>query len=102
LAVLMSIALYLLPLALLSSAVSFLGQWTEQWGPEWPTTERIWKGIPAFPWGEPVDMALWIVHFLNNLTTESLRADPEWWGKFLCFIILAQLILILLRKWRRP
>ena len=28
-------------------------------------------------------------HFGKNIYTELIRADPQWWGKFLFFIILA-------------
>jgi hypothetical protein len=83
----------LLPIALLCSAIGFTVQWREQWVPAPPTSERLWRGIdppPKTPWA----FLRWLFHFLKNVSTEYVRADSEWWSKFLAFIILTQSIVI--------
>lgn len=70
---------WLLPLALLASAVSFTVQWREQWLPRRPDPAAL----------GPENPGSWF-HYLKNITTEWVRADPEWWSKFLLFVILVE------------
>jgi len=69
--------------AFLCAALGFTVQWREQWGPAKPKPERIaWEHDRSW------------FHNLKNLWTETLRADCEWWGKFLAFVIIVQGILL--------
>ena len=36
-------------------------------------------------------------HNMKNITTESIRADSQWYSKFLCFVILMQAIGLVLK-----
>lgn len=67
----------LLPLAMLCSAVSFPAMLFERALPRMPPVERL-------KWD---DDESWF-HNLKNISTEFMRADPQWWSKFLCFCIL--------------
>lgn len=67
----------LLPVAFLASALGFTVQWREQWLPKSPASVA------------PETPGSWF-HRLKNVTTEWVRADPEWWSKFFCFIILIE------------
>lgn len=68
---------FLLPVAMTCSAIGFTVQWREQWLPDKPTPEAL---APEHP-------GSWF-HRMKNITTEWVRADPEWWSKFLCFTTL--------------
>jgi hypothetical protein len=58
--------------------------------PKWPTREALEKGMHPSDWyGRPY-------HYLKNITTECVRADSEWWSKFLCFTILVLVLLAVL------
>lgn len=43
-----------------------------------PVAERFTKDMEGRSW----------YHFLKNVWTELIRADAQWWGKFLAFLIL--------------
>jgi hypothetical protein len=66
-----------LPAAMFCSAVGFTVQWREQWLPARPDPAAL----------VPEHSGSWF-HYLKNITTEWVRADAEWWSKFLCFIAL--------------
>ena len=72
-------------LAFLCSAVSFPAMLFERALPIAPTQAKI-----AWQWGRGG------FHNLKNLTTETIRADVQWWSKALSFVICAQMILIVL------
>lgn len=76
---------WLLPFALLASALSFTVQWREQWLPARPNPAAF---VPEHP-------GSWF-HYLKNISTEWVRADPEWWSKFLSFIALVGVALAIL------
>jgi hypothetical protein len=78
------------------SAIGFTVQWREQWLPAAPTNEKLWKGIPPAP-AEVVPLLKWTFHFLKNFTTETYRADCEWWSKFTAFTILVETALLVWR-----
>lgn len=87
----------LLP-AFLASAIGFTVQWKEQWLPAPPTAERLWKGIaPAPGLDRPIELLKWAFHFLKNVTTETYRADCEWWSKFTAFTICVETALLVWR-----
>jgi hypothetical protein len=94
-----------LALAFPSSAASALLQWREQWLPNtarmppdtFPQIRENWANFQAKPSLETLSE---IPHSLNNLTTELVRADSEYWSKMLLFVIALQLILILRYRWR--
>jgi len=67
--------MWTLPFAMLCSAVGFTVQWREQWLPVPPSPESL---VPETP-------GSWF-HGMKNITTEWVRADPEWWSKFFCFM----------------
>ena len=68
-------------LAMLCAAAGFTVQWREQWGPRLPDPV-VW--LPQRSW----------FHNYKNLWTKTLRADCEWWGKFLAFVIVLQFVVI--------
>lgn len=71
----------LLPLAMLCSAISFPAMLFERAVPRMPPVERLkWE-----------DDESWF-HNLKNITTEFVRADPQWWSKFLCALVLVGVI----------
>jgi hypothetical protein len=76
---------WLLPFAWLASALGFTVQWREQWLPARPDPAAL---VPEHP-------GSWF-HFLKNVTTECVRADPEWWSKFFCFLTVLEFLLIVL------
>lgn len=59
---------------MICSAVGFTVQWREQWFPARPPDEAL----------TPEHEGSWF-HRKKNETTEWVRADAEWWSKFLCF-----------------
>lgn len=70
-------------IAMLCSAISFTVQWREQWLPEPPEPERIaWEHNRSW------------FHNMKNLTTETIRADAEFWSKALLFVIVVQFLVI--------
>lgn len=72
--------LFLIP-GIFCSAVGFLKMWKLRWLPHTPAPERVaWQYDGGW------------FHNLKNLTTEAVRADPQWWGKFLSFVIVTLLI----------
>lgn len=71
--------------AMICSAVGFTVQWREQWLPARPSDDAL----------SPEHEGSWF-HRKKNETTEWVRADAEWWSKFLCLIILIQFIIIIL------
>jgi hypothetical protein len=86
-----------------SSAGSALFQWREQWLPNTDkmpadTFPQIWQSWSNFIADPSLGTASRIPHSLNNLTTELVRADAEYWSKILLLIIAIQFIIIL---WRR-
>lgn len=63
-------------IAFLCAAIGFTTQWREQCLPAPPSAESIaWK--PHRSW----------FHNMKNLWTETIRADAEYWGKLLAFVI---------------
>lgn len=65
-------------LAFLCAALGFTVQWREQWRPARPSASAIaWRSRRSW------------FHNMKNLWTETIRADCEWWGKALAFIIAA-------------
>jgi hypothetical protein len=72
-------------LAFLCSAIGFTVQWREQWLPARPSPESL---IPEYP-------GSWF-HAMKNITTEWVRADPEWFGKAFSFAILVQFVAIVM------
>lgn len=66
------------------SGVSFPGQFFGEFPPKAPDPERIeWeKDRSRF-------------HNMKNLTSETVRADVEFWSKCFLFVILAQLLLFI-------
>lgn len=75
----------LLPLAMLCSAISFPAMLFERAVPRLPPVERL-------KWD---DDESWF-HNLKNITTEFMRADPQWWSKCLCFCVLVLILTTLL------
>ena len=74
--------LCLLFLSSFASAVSFPKMLTERLLPVPPTIDRVaWQDQET------------VYHNLKNFTTETLRADCQWWSKCLSFILYIQLIL---------
>lgn len=66
----------LLPVAALCSAVAFPAMLFERVFPLAPSLERLkWEDDRSY------------FHNLKNITTEFLRADPQWWSKFLSFAL---------------
>ena|SRR5688572_12040927 len=89
-----------------SSAGSALFQWREQWLPNTnkmpaDTFPQIWQSWSTFIADPSLGTASRIPHSLNNLTTELVRADAEYWSKILLLIIAVQLIIILWRRRRQ-
>lgn len=74
---------WLIPFAMLASAIGFTVQLREQWGPRRPDPSAL---VPEHP-------GSWF-HYLKNVTTEWVRADSEWWSKFFCFWLLVEAIAI--------
>jgi hypothetical protein len=78
----------LLPLAIVCTGISFL--WLgfskkedgtrKSWLPDPPSHERLMKGMPAITWRTAF-------HWLVNIAVEWVRADPQWWAKFLFFCL---------------
>jgi hypothetical protein len=92
--------------ALPSSAGSALFQWREQWLPNTDkmpadTFPQIWQSWSSFIANPSLGTASRIPHSLNNLTTELVRADAEYWSKILLLIIAVQFIIILWRRRRQ-
>jgi hypothetical protein len=89
-----------------SSAGSALFQWREQWLPNTDkmpadTFPQIWQSWSDFIADPSLSTASRIPHSLNNLTTELVRADAEYWSKILLLIIAVQFIIILWRGRRQ-
>ena len=71
-----------LAVAFLISALSFPGQFNGEFPPKPPAPEKIaWEDGSWF-------------HNMKNLTTETVRADAEFWSKALLFVILVQFVII--------
>ena len=76
------------PLFMLASAIGFF-----------PHVLNKRHHLPATP---PASKIAWqsghgflgFFHNFKNQTSEWLRADCEWWGKFLCAVILIQVLAI--------
>lgn len=68
-----------LVLAFFCAALGFTVQWREQWLPAKPLPESVaWQSKRSW------------FHNMKNLWTETIRADCEWWGKCLAFVICVQ------------
>lgn len=66
-----------LPLAMLCSAVAFPAMLFERFCPISVDPEAVaWQPERSF------------YHNMKNQTTEAVRADAQWWSKFLCFLAL--------------
>ena len=76
---------FLLPIALLASAVSFPAMLFERAFPRWPSSEALIRGMPRLTWRTAY-------HHLKNITTECVRADAQWWSKFFCFALLVAVL----------
>jgi len=78
----------LLPLAFLAAGLSFLwlGPLKGRWLPEWPAPDRFTRDMPPLT-------ALTAGHWLVNVMVECVRADPQWWAKALCFLVIVAAIL---------
>lgn len=75
----------LLPAAFICSAVSFPAMLFERPFPVLPSAERLaWEHERTW------------FHNLKNITTEFLRADSQWWSKFLSFCVLVLIVTTLI------
>lgn len=74
-----------LPLAFLSSAVSFPAMLFERALPRPPDPDKI-------KWEEGS-----LYHNLKNQTTEYVRADAQYWSKLLWFIIFTEGVVLLVK-----
>lgn len=87
---------YLWPVAMLAAASAFPAMLFERVLPRMPDHIRWTLNIG------PDDTTY---HFLKNIWTELIRADPQWWGKCLAFVIVVQAVVIIwqrLRSWKPP
>jgi hypothetical protein len=76
--------LFFLPLAIIVSALSFPAMlFGPEAKPQWPSREALERGMGPDDWYRKP------FHWLKNITTECVRADAEWWSKFLCFSAVA-------------
>lgn len=76
---------WMVPIGFLSAAVAMPAMLFERLLPRWPDMERFYVGI--------AEDDTWY-HFWKNIWTELIRADPQWWGKFLAFVIIMELLVI--------
>jgi hypothetical protein len=76
-----------LPLACLAAGLSFLwlGLLKGRWLPEWPAPGRLTANMP------PLTIRT-AGHWLVNVMVEAVRADPQWWSKCLCFLVIVAAI----------
>lgn len=66
----------------LLAALSFPLMPMKRWLPRRPPAERVaWED--GYTW----------THYAINLWVEWLRADPQWWGKCLAFLLVVAVIL---------
>lgn len=81
----------LLPFAFIAAALGFLtmGPVKGRWLPIMPTAERLSYEMPPLSWRTAN-------HWLKNLAVECVRADPQWWCKFLSLVIVVQAVALIL------
>lgn len=81
----------LLPFAFIAAAIGFftMGPTKGRWLPVWPTAERIAYAMPPLTWRTAN-------HWLKNIMVECVRADPQWWAKFLAMVIAIQALVIVI------
>lgn len=83
---------YLWPLAMLAAASAFPAMLFDRVLPRMPDPARWHLNIsPDDSW----------YHFLKNIWTELIRADPQWWGKCLAFVIVLQAAVIIWQAFSR-
>ncbi len=75
------VSAFLLPVALICSGIAFPAMLFERVLPLAPPVEKL-------KWGD--DRSAF--HNLKNITTEFLRADAQWWSKFMSFCVLVLIV----------
>lgn len=78
-----------LAFAFLCAATAFPAMLFERATPIWPTCAQIEHDMPP--------LTIWTAyHHYKNIWTETLRADCQWWGKFLAFVITSLAVIAVL------
>jgi hypothetical protein len=98
----------LIVIAFFSAAIAFENMHDKrgEWGPHVMGEAKV---IDAYQRIEVCDAHDSCYHDLKNLWTELVRADAQWFGKFLAFVIMVQMALLFLSltlnyvqwRWRR-